>query len=110
MPEESQRELAAKARADTDQARLDFLRTEIDSATVFAKLAETEGRFGDWSAACAALAKSERACEVAVRLLGQAHLRGQTVEHFEFALDGARKTIAHLRERFSAVDPQSADE
>src|SRR4051812_24612894 len=97
MLNEQEGALNQQTRAETNAARLEFVRTEIDAAVAFIRLAETERRFDEVASAMTLLEKADRACEVASWHIGQARLYRQTVDNLASDVHALRQEISRLR-------------
>jgi hypothetical protein len=84
-------------RDETEQARLDFIRTDLELCLTFASVVEMEYRMGNREHAERTLAEAEKGYSDMLRLFSQA--KGLTVE----VQEALQSKFRHLRERLDAV-------
>jgi hypothetical protein len=86
-------------RDETEQARLDLIRTDLDLCLTFASIVEMEYRMGNREHAERTLAESEKGYSDMLRLFSQA--KGLTAE----VQEALQSKFRHLRERLDALRP-----
>lgn len=89
---------SAHIQAETEQLRLDFIRTELETCRTFASLAATEFRIGDREAAQHCIRESERAADTAIRFLPRVTCAEKRRE-FEKKVRDLRETLDDVRQR-----------
>jgi hypothetical protein len=84
----------------TEQLRLDFIRTELETCRVFAGLAATEHQVGDRNAAEHCTGESEKAYFTIIRFLPRVTCAEERRE-FETKLSELRTTLDDLHHRIA---------
>lgn len=86
-------------RDETEQARLDLIRTDLDVCLTFASVVEMEYGMGNREHAERTLAEAEKGYSDMLRLFSQA--KGLTAE----VQEALQSKFRHLRERLDALRP-----
>ena len=94
---EGYQERMTRERAQADEARLQFIQTELESCETFLKLAKTELSFGEPRHAAYTLEKAEAALGQASDYIDKARERRQETAQLMASLDVMRSAITQMR-------------
>ena len=90
----------AHLQAQTEQLRLEFITTELETCRTFASLAATELQIGDREAAEHCITESKKACDTAIRFLSTVTCSEER-RRLEKRVRDLRETLDDVRQRIT---------